>query len=194
MYGPTEATIAISFFKWHADQKTRASGVIPLGIPYPDQKLALRGENGQLIEGPARGELLLGGSQLAEGYWQDNEKTSEKFLTIKSNETTTRWYATGDEAERDENGIFHFCGRLDFQVKIQGYRIELQEIENVLREAGLGFQVVCMAWPSNNPTSIAAFIEGEDFKNIENQLRESCEVKLPNYMRPSHYFYIKSFR
>ena len=125
-YGPTEATVACSAIAlpqhcWQA----YAQHTVSLGTPLPQMQFILDD-----------GELLLAGAQLAEGYWQDPEKTHAAFIDYTHPDgTTTRAYRTGDIVEQLD-GQYFFCMRKDRQVKIHGHRIELEEITNALQQCG----------------------------------------------------------
>ncbi len=105
---------------------------VPYGKPLPNQRFEVF--NAQMEPCPewVTGELCISGKGLALGYWQDPEKTAERFVLHP--ETGERWYKTGDRGRYRPGGILEFLGRKDNQVKIQGYRIELGEIESCLRQ------------------------------------------------------------
>jgi amino acid adenylation domain-containing protein len=192
LYGPTEATIAFTHHEWRANPAADLGGLVPIGQAFDDQSTALLDpESGRLLEGPARGELLLEGSQVADGYWHDPEKTADRFARIKGR----RYYRSGDLAERDASGCLHFRGRLDFQVKIRGYRIELSEVEATLRKAEEGLNVVCLGWPLRDGQiqGITACIEGEPDLSLVERLQRASEAALPDYMRPARFEALRAF-
>ena len=80
------------------------------------------------------GHLVISGDQLSNGYKGDREKTILKFRHFPWDNNTNKWYLTGDNVRRDQNGNYIFLGRIDNQVKIRGHRIELEEIELVLKK------------------------------------------------------------
>jgi amino acid adenylation domain-containing protein len=132
LYGPTETTIASSFYdvpKCPADEKTP----IPIGQACDGEELLVLDENLQPMPPGALGDLYIGGVGLSPGYWRDPVKTAAAFLRnpfgVNPND---RIYRTGDLARCREDGLVYFIGRSDTQVKSRGYRIELGEIEAVL--------------------------------------------------------------
>src|SRR4029077_15880908 len=87
----------------------------------------------ELVPPGESGELCLGGSQVTRGYLNDSEKTARSFVRLKHTGDQV-WYRTGDLVRQDERGCLFYLGRRDFQVKVNGYRVELQEIDLVWRE------------------------------------------------------------
>lgn len=195
IYGPTEATIAFTRFRWLKGMENREfeKGLVPIGRAFEGQETAVaREETGKLkiIKKGEPGELLLSGSQLSPGYWKDKQKTEERFVTL---EDSKRWYRTGDLVREDPEDGLVFLGRTDTQVKIRGYRVELGEIENVIREES-GSPFVCVfAWPesSEGADGIAAFV-GEEA--VDEQILESaCAKRLPAYMVPKRWIRLNEF-
>jgi acyl-coenzyme A synthetase/AMP-(fatty) acid ligase len=128
------------------------------------------------------GELLLSGPQLALGYVDNEEKTRSSFVDIDDE----RWYRTGDLAYKDSNGVFHFLGRIDHQVKVLGYRIELGE-EFHLRDVSGCDSVAAVAWPQygGSASGIVAFLGG--FAGPTSHIKAAMQQRLPNYMVPSRF-------
>jgi len=130
LYGPTETTIASSYYTVPACPEDEREPV-PIGVACDGEELLVL--NGQLRRSPAGeiGDLYIGGVGLSPGYWGDPEKTREVFIPHPF-APGTRLYKTGDLARRGEDGLIHFVGRADTQVKIRGARVELGEIECAL--------------------------------------------------------------
>ena len=126
------------------------------------------------------GELLLGGPQLASGYWRDGGLTDERFITLDG----TRWYRSGDLARQDADGCFHHLGRTDNQVKIMGHRVELEEVDKHLRDACACESALAVAWPVQHGTAqgIVAFVAGSDLSVSE--IRAGMKKRVPEYMIP----------
>lgn len=120
-YGPTEATVAVAAFE--------ATGTwdrpLPIGSPLPNHQLLVQGEDGTPCAVGALGELLVGGSGLAEGYLNRPDDTAERFVIIDGR----RMYRTGDLCRWNADGTLSIAGRIDRQVKIRGQRVELGEVE-----------------------------------------------------------------
>ena len=129
------------------------------------------------------GELLMSGSQVTPGYWKDPEKTAEAFV-IPPGETEVH-YRTGDLVRRPREGQpLVYLRRRDHQIKIQGHRVELGEIEAVLRRESGVDAVVALGWPITDQGAggVVAFIGDPEVDVLEIQSR--CAKQLPGYMVP----------
>jgi non-ribosomal peptide synthetase component F len=180
LYGPTEATV-VCLGQDYSNKcvLTRDSVGIGQCLRGTDARI-LSPENTWQRDGEP-GELLLSGSQLALGYLDDPEKTTAKFVQLDG----VRWYKTGDLAMRDSSGFFHFLGRIDNQVKIMGFRVELEDIEFYLRKV-TGCEAVCaIPWPYHNGSAagVIAFI-GSPIHDAA-ATKEELRKYLPNYFVPS---------
>ena len=127
-YGPTEFTVDATYFEL---EKGRDYDSIPIGRPLYNCAAYIVNDKLELLSLGEVGELCLAGPQLAEGYWNRPELTAEKFTTLKLSENeTVRIYRTGDLARWNDEGQLEFCGRIDTQVKLRGFRVELGEVES----------------------------------------------------------------
>ena len=142
-------------------------------------------ENSSLEEG----ELWLSGEQVTLAYWNDPSKTAESFGT---NQAGDRVYRTGDLCKTDQGGNFLYLGRIDNQVKIDGHRIELEEIEFHAREFCGDHQVVATVHTNDTGfQSIVLFIESETA--LKTGLDEHLKKHLPAYMIPKETIRISPF-
>ena len=187
IYGPTEATIAISHFRF--DRETGlaercVNGVVPIGDVFSTQSACVVGADGTLAPPGDAGELCLSGSQVTSGYLNDVVTTQEQFVEIPGQGDRT-WYRTGDLVRRDESGCFYYLGRGDTQVQVRGHRVELQEVDHVLREASGTDWAVSVAWPPGGQQvdAIYAFLGDEDGLDPQEILRR-CQRALPDYAVP----------
>lgn len=190
LYGPTELTIACTLYRWNRDTSEAESemGIVPIGYPYPAMELMI--VDGDLREVPEgeEGELLMTGPQLTLGYWRDAEKTEMAFVIPPGRSDT--FYRTGDRVRKPRDGKpIIYLGRVDFQIKIHGHRVELGEIEAVVREETGLDGAVALGWPEtpSGAGGVEVFIEGKG-QNTE-QLRQSVSKRLPDYMLPSRFHY-----
>jgi amino acid adenylation domain-containing protein len=192
LYGPTEATIAITYYRWNSATSPAecVRGLVPIGWPFAGQQVCAVNEELAPVPAGESGELCLGGSQVTRGYWNDPEKTAKSFVRLK-HAGDQIWYRTGDLVRQDERGCFFYLGRRDFQVKVNGYRVELQEIDLVLREAAHTELAVAIPWPlsDGSASGIVAILSGSDPAR-DAQILAACESRLPRYMVPSriHHF------
>ena len=135
------------------------------------------------------GELCLSGEQLTPGYWQDNEKNQAAFFYHEGR----RWYLTGDLCMVVPDGDIMYLGRKDSQVKIQGYRVELSEIESVARRYyNRQTAVVAVVTGQQGQETISMAIERED-DNSGSELETYLKTYLPSYMIPSKIVFIPTF-
>jgi len=136
-YGPTEATIAVTDLPLRKDDYRLATTTsVAIGAPIANIGIHLIG--GRHAE---EGQIVITGPQLADGYWRDPVKTEDVFRPIEIGGRPERAYFTGDWAER-RNGHVFFKERIDFQVKVKGYRVELDEVAAAIRDCG--WPVVCV--------------------------------------------------
>jgi amino acid adenylation domain-containing protein len=178
MYGPTEAQMCMGEDYGPGCAITR--DCVSIGRPYPGMKAAVASPELKWVADGVDGELLLAGPQLALGYLDDQEKTHRSYVVIDGE----RWYRTGDLAHKDGNGVFHYLGRIDHQVKVLGYRVELGEIESHLREVTNCNTVVALAWPlvDSSATGIVAFHCAPEI--TREAIREEMKKRVPDYMVP----------
>jgi D-alanine--poly(phosphoribitol) ligase subunit 1 len=186
LYGPTETTIATCHYRWDrvTSPQECQNSIVPLGWTFDGQHCCIVSDEHENREGGLYGEIWLSGPQVANGYWNDSEKTLERFVR-RPNNGDRLWYRTGDLVRQDSTGCLHFLGRIDDQVKIRGYRVELQEIETVIRRACGSEQVASVAWPKNSvgADGLVAFVSGLDTFD-ESQVLAYCRKILPDYMVP----------
>ncbi|MGW2048488.1 amino acid adenylation domain-containing protein [Streptomyces sp. NPDC001858] len=188
MYGPTETTIVASFHTLRT-VPDGAAAAVPIGRPVP-------GKHFQVLDGdlrPARpdvvGDLHISGAGLTPAYWRDPELTARSFLEWPSG-SDRRWYRTGDLASQDSQGVFHFHGRADRQIKSSGHRIELDEVAAALHDLPglMDCAVVSVPAPGAEGNRIcAAYVAAPGTRPSPAQLRTSLAAKLPQYMVPSQW-------
>jgi len=190
LYGPTEATIAISHYRWKPGSSAHCvNGIVPIGHIFSTQKGCIIDSDRKLVAAGAAGELCLAGSQVTGGYLNNPAKTREQFITLGEEGET--WYRTGDLVLEDEDGCLQYLGRLDNQVQVRGHRVELQEVDHVLREASKNDLSVAVAWPvdGGHAEAIYAFICGSESDG--DGIIDFCKRRLPEYMVPRRIFMIE---
>jgi amino acid adenylation domain-containing protein len=178
LYGPTEATIFCLRYDWQRGElpHPQAKGIVSIGRPMEGMDAFIIDQNSSDEEG----ELCLSGEQVTLGYWNNPSKTAEVFGTTKDGK---KFYRTGDLCKIDEGGNFLYLGRIDNQVKIDGHRVELEEIEFHSRVFCGDNQVIAAVNTSEAGShSILLFIESE--KDLRKGLREHLKKHLPEYMIP----------
>ena len=191
LYGPTEATIAITWYRWDAATSPAecVRGLVPIGWPFDGQQVCAVNQSLEPVPTGESGELCLGGSQVTRGYLNDPEKTAKSFVRL-AHTGDQIWYRTGDLVRQDERGCLFYLGRRDFQVKISGYRVELQEIDLVLRQAAKTELAVAIPWPlsEGSASGIVGVVSGSD-PSLDSQIITACEDRLPRYMVPTRIYH-----
>jgi acyl-CoA synthetase (AMP-forming)/AMP-acid ligase II len=196
LYGPTETTIAISHYRWNqacSSKAERVNGIVPIGWIFDGQACRVIDANRQAVPAGVPGELCLCGSQVTTGYWNDPTRTQEQFVRLPD-AGENLWYRTGDMVRQGADGCLYYLGRMDHQVKVRGYRVELQEIEAVLRKACGTEQVVAIAWPVENGSAdgIVAFVSGAGDLD-QDRVLDHCGRVLPGYMVPRKLYFCDEF-
>lgn len=182
LYGPTEATVVCIGQRCTTPMiVTEGRGTVAIGKPFGSNQAAIVDSSLHFLRAGEKGELALCGNQIAQGYFNDPQKTAARFPTIDGK----RWYLTGDFAYQDSEGRFHHLGRTDNQVKVLGNRVELEDVEAHLREVCAVDSVAAVAWPITNAIAegIVAFVAGSSLPAVE--IREKMQRRVPKYMVPT---------
>ena len=181
LYGPTEITVDCTYLI--VDRPFSDDEPLPIGIPCRNSSILLLDGDRPITLPGEKGELCVRGTSLALGYWNDPEKTAEKFVQNPLNPRyPEKIYRTGDLASYNERGEILFHGRQDFQIKHQGYRIELGEIENACL-AVPGILNACVLYQSAR-REITLFYEAAT-PVTPAALRTALGATLPKYMWPT---------
>ncbi|WP_074625135.1 non-ribosomal peptide synthetase [Bacillus cereus] len=190
-YGPTEATVsAMYYFIPVLEGDNNLLRSIPIGIPISNTKVHILNSYMQHCPVGAMGELYIESLGLAQGYWKQEEKTKQAFISNPfSEDNSKRLYRTGDLARWLPNGNIEFMGRKDKQVKIRGHRIELGEIEDaMLQLEGISQAVVTQ---TEDGMLLQAYYKTVDGIGIEkNKLAIHLSNVLPEYMVPKYYSHV----
>ena len=175
-YGPTEATVSVTFFDC-MNAVESGSKFVPLGRPSDNVTIQVMHEG--LPAGPGVvGELHIAGASVGLGYFDDDPATAQAFSQDPVGE---RWYRSGDLGALNHDGTFQFHGRVDDQLKVRGYRIEPGEIEGtLLAQSGVRDAVVLA-----DRDGLVAVVQPEPGSPVgARELRESAAQVLPEYMLP----------
>jgi amino acid adenylation domain-containing protein len=179
MYGPTETTV------WSTIQPVaHHSGPVPLGKPIADTTIRVLDDARQPLADGAIGEIWIGGAGVADGYLHDPGKTAERFIADPFVADGSRMYRTGDLGSL-RDGVLHFHGRIDDQIKLNGFRIEPGDIEAAaLAEAGVRQAVAVARDFGDNDKRLVLYVVAESDPGFTARLRTSLRERLPEYMRP----------
>jgi len=182
-YGPTEATVGCMISEINS---TNADKIITIGKPIQNVEIYILNKKQKLVSEGVLGELYIGGQGLALGYFNRPELTAEKFIQspfIKGEHL----YKTGDMATKLFDGNILYKGRNDEQVKINGYRIELQEIENALNSIkNIQQEAVLARENKEGDLQLVAYIKSNN-QFSEKETQEELLKSLPEYMIPKIY-------
>ncbi|TNE55282.1 MAG: amino acid adenylation domain-containing protein, partial [Bacteroidetes bacterium] len=181
-YGPTENT---TFTCCHLIEKTD-QGPIPIGKPIAQTEVLVLDSYHQLCGIGIPGEICIAGTGLARSYLNAPELNQEKFVAHPFN-AAERIYKSGDIGFWDEEGLLHFIGRKDEQLKIRGYRVELNEIEDALKGMKSIQDAAVKAFDDESGQKFlcAYYLSGEEISNLD--FRQSLKSLLPEYMIPTYF-------
>lgn len=180
LYGPTEITCNCTYHVIERDREY--DGKIPIGRAFPNERVFLMKEDGQIINAPNEaGEICIAGTSVGLGYYNNDEQTDKAFaLNPNVKGYKERIYKTGDLAYFNEAGELIFNGRKDFQIKYQGHRIELEEVDKAIMEVD-GVIRCCTIFDEEKSKLYAFYIGDMDKKELNAKLRET----MPVYMMPT---------
>ncbi|MEO7317366.1 MAG: D-alanine--poly(phosphoribitol) ligase subunit DltA, partial [Chthoniobacteraceae bacterium] len=192
-YGPTEATVATSSVRIDRDVLAKHH-TLPIGYTMPGTRLLICDENGAQVAEGGRGELIIVGPNVSPGYFRRDDLTATAF-SLRDGQ---RAYRTGDWA-RETGGLFFCDGRMDGQIKLFGYRIELGDLEANLRALPqIADAVVLPVRKAGKIESLAAFVvlavekAGTDFE-MAAVLKKELAERLPAYMLPRKFHFLSAF-
>jgi len=193
VYGPTEDTIFCTHYTYNRDGDNKISnGLLSIGQAMQETYTFIVNEDDKMVLPGEKGQLCLGGVQLTPGYWKNEEKNKESFFYTEYNGAKTRFYKTGDLCLADADGDIMYLGRIDSQIKVQGFRVELSEIEFFAKEYLKKINAVAIAFTNQiNNTEIGMVIESGEFDTKE--LINYMKTKMPGYMIPTQLRFINSF-
>ncbi len=191
-YGPAETAIDVA--AWRCQLEDYAT-TIPIGKPIHNVRIYILDAYQQVVPIGTVGELYIGGIGIGRGYWRQETLTARRFIPDPfSQEPEARLYRTGDRARYRSDGNIEYMGRLDRQVKLRGYRIELEEIETILNQhPSVRTSVVQMREVLPGEQQLIAYVIGQDISQLNNILRQFLKERLPEHMVPAYYIALESF-
>lgn len=189
LYGPTEAAIDVTV--WDCDHTPSRPGFVPIGYPIDNTSIYVLDPYLQPVPVGVAGEIYIGGVNLAQGYLNQPEKTAQSFIQnpFAANE---RLYRTGDKGRYDAKGAVEYLGRLDFQVKLRGLRIEIGEIEYRLHQHA-DIKQACVLVKNSQQTQeqiLVAYVEASATLDIA-AVKSALSQHLPAYMIPQRIFVLE---
>ena len=198
-YGPTEATVVATV------AEVAAGAPVTIGRPIPNYSCYVVDERLQIVEPGVEGELLIGGPGVARGYLRRPELTAEKFIAnpfaaAEGEVGDPILYRSGDAVALDANGDILFRGRIDDQVKVRGFRVELGDIEAKLGDVEGVANAAVVLRNDDGIEQLVAFIvpaapdapDAPEAVFAPQALRAALRAKLPAYMVPARFETISS--
>ena len=184
-YGPTEFTVCSSYYILEQDEN---HDNIPIGRPVPNSISVVVDTEGRLVPQGSVGELCLIGCQMSRGYWKQEGLTKERFVDCSFLDGQ-KMYRTGDLVRWNEEGLLEYIGRIDNQIKLYGYRIELEEIETKISHCLGVVSAAVFVHKQGDNEFIVAYYTSEGNKELP-AIQETLMAELPSYMVPSQFIRI----
>ncbi len=184
LYGPTEASVDVS---WWECERGAGGRSVPIGRPIANTQIYILDKEMRAVPVGVLGELYLGGAGLGRGYLRKGGMTAERFVPNPyGGEGGSRIYRSGDIGRYREDGSIEYVGRVDHQVKIRGARIEIGEIESVMREVrGVREAVVVVREEEGKGKELIGYVVMEEGEEVSvREMREELELRLPKVMVP----------
>jgi D-alanine--poly(phosphoribitol) ligase subunit 1 len=187
-YGPTEATVWCTYYKYYTGHDKSYNGALSIGKPLYGVVTMIVGDNNDEVPDGTHGELCLQGAQVTNGYVGDDELNAHAFFCHEGKE----YYKTGDICFVDEEGDLMFVGRKDSQIKVHGgLRIEIGEVE-YRAQALLGMNVIVIPYTdSSQMTELAMFIEHRPM--LQKEVLDRLSERLSSSMMPAKLIFIEKF-
>jgi amino acid adenylation domain-containing protein len=186
MYGPTETTI------WSTVSDLTNKDRVDIGQPIKNTEIYIVDESLYILPNGQAGEICIAGKGLAKGYVGRNDLTAENFIYLPQN-PEIKVYRSGDLGRYRDGGNLEYLGRTDNQVKVRGYRIELEEIESYLNQfKGVNQSVVIALETSDTDKILQAFYTSANNINAK-EISDYLSTKIPPYMIPSIFKRIEEF-
>lgn len=183
LYGPTESSVAATCLKG-IDESNYNS----IGFPITGIEIKVLNEELEEVGVNEKGELYISGIGLTDGYLNNPQKNNESFINYKGQ----RYYKTGDIVKKNANGSINYISRKDYQVKIRGHRVELEEIENtILEHPNVKNVSVLIKKLGNTSELISYYTKNNHCDDLPTVLKMDLEKKLPKYMIPISFIEIK---
>ena len=181
-YGPSEATICSTFYTYHYNEE---NSTVPIGYPLKNNNIYILNflNNLQPIGFP--GEICITGANVSKGYLNNPEMTKKSFVNISSL-SDNLIYKTGDIGFWDKSGFISFIGRNDSQIKYRGHRVELNEINNTIKNIENVTNAVTIFKKINDVPAICSYVSTSSSIITPDFIKNELSSLLPYYMIPSH--------
>ncbi len=182
LYGPTECAVDVTYY----DCTPADTDPVPIGKPIYNTQMYVVDKHMKPVPIGVTGELCIAGANVGQGYLNNPELSTEKFIPNPFG--TGLLYKTGDNAYWRDDGQLIFCGRIDGQIKLNGQRIEIGEIEAIISEISGVDSVAVIVKNTNAKDILIAFYTGKEESG--SQIKDVCLKKLPRYMVPGVFIHL----
>lgn len=196
-YGPTEATVAVSANDM-SKELLLEEGSLPIGYPMKTSVVKIVDDEGNVLGDGEKGEIVIVGPSVSKGYFNNEQVTAKAFFYDDYNGSKCRAYRTGDLGYY-VNGNLYYCGRKDFQIKLNGFRIEIEDIENnLVKVSNIKNAAVVPIEKDGKIAYLTAFIELKEDNGLSG-LKNGIMIKkelanlIPSYMVPRNIKIVKQF-
>ena len=197
VYGIAECSDVSTYYRLH-DFNRYVSGSVPIGIPIDNTRVYVMDSELHRMAVGEVGELCIAGEGVGKGYVNDPELTKKKFVKVKLGRKSELLYRTGDLGRLGKGGNFEYVGRVDYQVKVHGVRVELEEIETVLRQHSKTQEAIVLVKEVElGDQRIVAYVipkesvSDAEWGSVEEDLRRYVRLKLPKNMVPNTFVKIR---
>jgi acyl-coenzyme A synthetase/AMP-(fatty) acid ligase len=184
VYGSTEVNVCTVY---HLPDDGTVPSPLPIGRPCSNARALVLGDDGEPAPAGAPGELLIHGATMMTGYWDDPGRNAEALLRRPApGGFQEPWYRTGDQVRSLDDGNLVFAGRADRQVKVRGFRVELEEVERALLDLEAVFEAAVWVVPDGEGSSAlrAAVVADPAAKASPRRLAGALKQALPAYAVP----------
>lgn len=194
-FGPTESTVAVTGIIIDEDIIEKYNP-LPIGTPKQGTYIYIMDEDRNILNDGEKGEIVIVGDTVSSGYWNNEEKTREAFDSMTVDGIKYRLYHTRDKGYY-KDGFLFYCGRLDLQIKLHGYRIEIEDIEsNLLNVSDIEKAVVMPEYIDGEVNSLTAYVvpKNEVISTLKERrrIREELKKYIPEYMIPRKFVFRES--
>ncbi|MCS6155583.1 D-alanine--poly(phosphoribitol) ligase subunit DltA [Lactiplantibacillus plantarum] len=190
-YGPTETCVAVTQIEI-TDAALAQYDRLPIGYAKADTRILVVDENGEAVPNGTEGELIIAGPSVSKGYLNNPEKTAKAFFELDGQPA----YHSGDIGTMDADGLFRYRGRVDFQIKMHGYRIELEEVDHFLAQQQHIKQAVAVPKydKEHKVTQMIAYVvpKPNDFESdfaLTTAIKKDLQGMMMEYMIPQRFVY-----
>lgn len=194
-YGPTETTVGVLCGQTSSNAQAALASTVPLGRPMRHARAYVLDPQQRVLPYGVPGELWIGGATVANGYLSQREGQAERFVADPFSPVAgARMYRSGDRVRHLPDGSIEFLGRIDRQVKVRGFRVELGEIEAVMRlHPRVSASLAIEAGESSATHIVGYVVDAEGTRGNADWLRSFMAEHLPDFMIPTHFVALDRF-